>query len=327
LNNEITVRNKRKNSQRIVNTISSYGVYIVFLAVCVYFAFSSSAFLSLQNFASILYSSSSLGLVAIGMFLVLIIAGIDISVAGNMYFAAVVAMLMFNLGMINIWETFIVGTIAGLAIGCLNGLLIAKFKIVPFIATLSTWGISKGLGILISQQQTIILPLKQVAFISSGIFGIPFISMVFVAFVLIFHFIVKRTQFGRQIFAIGNNDIGARVIGIKVDKQIFTVYAICGALTGLAGVIEACRISSVPQSFATGNEFLVISASIIGGASLFGGKGRMFPGAIIGIMMMQLIVNGLTLVNANPYIYILARGVIIFVAVAFDSIRNKGDLK
>lgn len=123
-----------------------------------------------------------------------------------------------------------------------------------------------------------------------------------------------------------NNLQGAKKIGINGEKTIFLAYLFCGAMAGLAGMMNACNLSSVNQNFAIGDEFVVISSAVVGGASLFGGKGRVLPGALIGILMVQVIMNGLTLIQAVPYIYTVIRGLVIFVAVLIDSIKFSGEL-
>jgi ribose/xylose/arabinose/galactoside ABC-type transport system permease subunit len=129
------------------------------------------------------------------------------------------------------------------------------------------------------------------------------------------------------LFACGDNYPGAEKIGIKGPRVIFLSYLICGACAGLAGMVNACNLSSVNQNFAIGDEFVVISSAVVGGASLFGGKGRILPGALIGIIMIQMILNGLTLARISPFVYQVIRGIIIFIAVMMDSLKYSGELR
>ncbi|MCL2684450.1 MAG: ABC transporter permease, partial [Synergistaceae bacterium] len=130
-----------------------------------------------------------------------------------------------------------------------------------------------------------------------------------------------------QIMAIGNDAVAAQKAGINVKRNVLAAYFICGALSGLGGVLSAGQVGNVAVYFAEGNEFEVISAAVLGGTSLFGGKGNVFPGAIIGILLIYTIMNGMAMMNASPYAYTIFRGAIIFIAVMVDSVRYKGELR
>jgi ribose/xylose/arabinose/galactoside ABC-type transport system permease subunit len=125
--------------------------------------------------------------------------------------------------------------------------------------------------------------------------------------------------------AIGNSETNARKAGINVNRSVVLAYTICGVLGAIGGILSAGQIGAVPAGFGEGNEFIVISAAVLGGTSLFGGKGNIFPGAIIGILMITMIMNGLSMINASPYMYTIVRGVIIFIAVMIESVRFTGE--
>ncbi len=304
----------------------NYGIYGVFLIMIVFFSILNPKFLNFRNFITIIQMASTLGIVVVGMFFILITGGVDISVASNMYFSAVVSSMILNSYNIPIWLCFIISTLAGSIIGSINGLFVAKFKMVPFIATLATMSISRGLGLLVSNTKLIVL--NEEAFIVSNtkILGIPLVAYIFLFVVLIGHLILTKTSIGRKLFACGNNIEAAKKIGINTTKVVFFAYAFCGACAGLAGMVNASNLSMINQNFAIGDEFVVISSAVIGGASLFGGKGKVLPGALLGILMIQIILNGLTLIQASPYIYQIIRGCIIFIAVMIDSIKYNGSV-
>ncbi|MDR0878021.1 MAG: hypothetical protein LBN21_08210, partial [Treponema sp.] len=159
------------------------------------------------------------------------------------------------------------------------------------------------------------------------LFNIPVIIIIMVVVLIIFQLIISRTTYGRHLFAIGNNKIGARMIGIKVKRNIFFSYVICGALVGLSGFVSGAQIGAIAPTFAQGQEFVIISAAVLGGVSLFGGKGKAFPGAFLGTLVIMTIENGLVMAQANMYAYAVVRGIIIFVAVLLDSVQNKGEIK
>lgn len=316
-----------KAQKRFVDLFCRYGLYIIFLLVILYFATKSDRFLTVHNAITIVQLASALGIATVGMFFVLITGGVDISVASNMYFSAVVGSYLLNNMGLPIWISFIVATLCGSLIGCINGLFVARFKLVPFITTLASMSIARGLGLLVSGQKLIVLNAEGFMVANTRFLGVPIMAYLFLAVVLIGHFILTRTQFGRQLFACGNNLAGANKIGINGSKVVFMAYLICGSLAGLAGMVNACNLTSINQNFAIGDEFVVISSAVVGGASLFGGRGKILPGALIGIIMIQVIINGLTIMNASPYAYTVVRGLIIFAAVMVDSISYSGEIR
>lgn len=316
--------------------IYQYGVYVVFLLLVIFFSFFNPRFLTVNNSLMIMQQAAPLGIAVIGMTFVLILAGIDISVGQVMYLSAILcSMILTGLRdagyMGTVWSfavVYLASLIIGALVGSLNGLVISRFKIVPFITTLATMGIARGIGLISSNSKVYNIP--ELGVISNGkLLGtnIPVIMIIFLILIFIFDFVLRRTSFGRQIMAIGNDPIAAAKIGIPVTRNIFLAYMICGSLAGLAGVLSAGQIGTVAVYFADGNEFLVISAAVLGGTSLFGGKGSVFPGALVGMLLVMTIVNGMTMMNASPYAYKIVRGAIIFLAVMVDSINYRGELR
>ncbi len=323
-------------SNNIVSSIARYGIFLVFGLIVVLFAFSNDRFLTVDNIFLILQQASPLGIAVIGMIYVLIIAGIDISAGRNMFFVAtVVAYLMTKTDLLALDASgsgpgyilvYLIPVVIGVLIGWINGIIVTKFKILPFIATLATGGILRGFGLLISDSAS--LNVSKLGALSNGKIGpVPVVLILFIAIACIFDFILRRTTFGRHLMAIGNSPEAAQKTGIKINRNIIICYIICGGLGAIGGVLSAGQIGSVPLSFGEGNEFVVISAAVLGGASLFGGKGNILPGAITGIILITTIMNGLSMINASPYVYTIVRAVIIFLAVMVDSINYKGELR
>jgi len=322
MNTEVMERGRRFSIRQL---LIDYGLYFVFAALLLFFALMNPRFLTIRNGITILQMSSTLGIVVVGMFFILITGGIDISVASNMYFSAIVGALLLNNYHIPIWLCFVVSTLSGMVIGAINGLFVAKFKIVPFIVTLATMSIARGLGLLLSNTRLIVLDPAAFVVSNTRILGVPLVAYIFLATVLLGHFILSKTRYGRQLYACGNNLVGAEKVGLKTVRIVFLAYVFCGAMAGLAGMVNATQLSMINQNFAIGDEFVVISSAVVGGASLFGGKGKVLPGALIGVTMIQVILNGLTLVQASPYLYNIIRGIIIFIAVMIDCIKYSGD--
>lgn len=304
-----------------------YGIYAIILALIVFFTVQKPNFLTVSNILLILRTSSVLGITCVGMFFVLIVAGIDISVSMNMYVSAVVGSVLLNSMGMPLLVAFIGSCITGILIGCVNGFFITKVKIVPFIVTLATYSVARGLALFFTNQQMVFMDSKVMVIANAKLFGISAFIFIFLGIVLIAHYVLTSTQFGRQLYACGNNLAGANKSGINGARTVFLAYVICGALSGIAGMLSACNLGVINANFSQGDEFVVISSCVIGGASLFGGKGRVFPGAIIGIVLVQAIVNGLTIIGASAYVYTIFRGVIIFIAVMVDSIKFSGEIR
>jgi ribose/xylose/arabinose/galactoside ABC-type transport system permease subunit len=224
---------------------------------------------------------------------------------------------------------FLVSIGCGALVGAVNGFLCAKLKVVPLIVTLAMLYIIRGTA-------NSIVGIRQVDFTNQvgttlarmrlgGV--LPIIVFVLIVAMAIGQFILVKTSFGRQLFAIGNNKIAAEKIGINVERSIFVSYVLCGAFAGLSGLISGAQVGGISPTFATGTEFIIISSTVLGGVSLFGGKGSVFPGAFLGVLIIMCIENGLVMASANMYAYTIVRGVVIFLAVLLDSVRNVGELR
>ena len=321
---------------KALGLVTRYGVYVIFLAVVIFFANGNPRFLTIDNGLLILQQASPLGIAAVGMTYVLILAGIDISVGRNMFLSAhVVAYLINQTGLLpasmfggpaGYVIAFAICMLIGSAVGAVNAVLIARVRIVPFIATLATGSIIRGIGLIISNSRT---PTTSVmsGFVNSRIHGLPVTLIFFAVIAICFDYVLRFTVFGKHLMAIGNSPEMARKTSIRVDRNVVLAYVLCGTLAGLAGALLAGQIGGVSVSFGEGNEFIVISAAVLGGTSLFGGKGSIIPGAIVGILLVTTIMNGLAMINASPYVYTIVRGAIIFVAVMVDSVSYKGELR
>lgn len=324
------------NNSSIVSLAARYGVFVVFGIIIVIFAFSNQYFFTVDNIFLILQQASPLGIGVVGMTFVLVVAGIDISVGRNGFISATfIAFLLMNAKFLEpamsegIWGYLIVYAISiiiGVLIGSINGILVTKFKITPFIVTLATGYILRGFGLMLSGSAS--PNVSSISKLSNGSIGpIPYVLIIFIIVAAVFDFVLRRTTFGRHLMAIGNSPDAARKAGIRIDRNTIIGYMICGGLGALGGLLSAGQIGSVPLSFGEGNEFIIISAAVLGGTSLFGGKGNIIPGALVGIILITTIMNGLSMMNASPYIYTIVRALIIFLSVMVDSIEYKGELR
>lgn len=317
-----------------------YGIYIIFVLVYASFALMSKNFLSTRNILNILQQSVPIGIATVGIVFVLLTAGIDISIGAVMFCSGVFTALILANGVkyfkaldwgVPDWGVVLLAvgaaTLAGMAWGAVNGLVITRWKIVPFITTLAVMGLARGVGLLTGGTQTVFIGSLGKFISTSKILNVHVIVIIMLLVMALGHLALSRTVFGRQLYAVGNDPRAATKIGIKTNRIIFTVYVVSGGLAGLAGAISGAQVGAVTVNFATGNEFLAISAAVLGGVSFFGGKGRIIPGALAGVLLIHGILNGLTFMNASHYAYAIYRSLIIFVAVLVDSVNNRGDIR
>jgi ribose transport system permease protein len=294
---------------------------VLFAAVFVVFGSMSGKFFESQNLVNILVQSSGTGIVAIGMTFVLLTAGVDLSVGSVMFVAVAVAgKLIFNDQ--PLWLGFLAAIGVGLVAGALNAVFITRFRIVAFIVTLSMLFVARGFGLWMTNTRAMNMPDAVTALGATKLLGIPIPVLVFAGVCLVAYLALKRTAFGRQVYAVGNDADGARKAGINVTFILFAVYVICGVCAALSGLVSLTQTGAVSPSFGNQKEFAAIAAAVLGGTSLFGGRGSVFPGTVLGAVLIQTVENGLVILNADPYTYPLVTSAIIFLAVLVDSLRS-----
>jgi ribose/xylose/arabinose/galactoside ABC-type transport system permease subunit len=329
----------KENSHRYENAFSllaRHGVFVVLMLLLILFSLANKRFCTLDNFFLILQQASPLGIAVVGMVFVLLTGGIDISIGRSMFVISTLAGFLISNSRI-IPESYLAGfwgpclilgfvVVLGSAVGFFNGVLVARFHMLPFIVTLATGSILKGVGLKISGSTSINFPALRA--LANGHLGpIPNVLIFFMLVVILFDYTLRRTAFGRHLMAIGDSAKNAGRAGINVNRNVIMAYIICGALGAVGGILSAGQIGSIAAGFGEGNEFIVISAAVMGGASLFGGQGNIFPGAVIGIILITTIMNGLAMMNASPFIYTIIKGLIIFFAIAMDSIKHQSEMR
>jgi ribose transport system permease protein len=262
------------------------------------------------------------GIIGVGMTFVLLTAGIDLSVGSNMYLSVVCAgLLMRSIGL-EIVPALIVSLAVGTLFGAFNAFCIVRLKIVPFMVTLATLVIGRGLGTALTESQQLDFPERMNAFGQTPVLGIPMPIVVFAIVVIAAWFVLTRTSFGRQVYAVGNDIEAAKKAGINTERTVAMVYLISGFCAGLAGFILASQLGGrVDRSFGETREFDAIAAAVLGGTSLFGGVGNVF-GTVIGALLIQMVGTGLQFNLVNLYLQPMVRAFIIFLAVFFDSLRE-----
>jgi ribose/xylose/arabinose/galactoside ABC-type transport system permease subunit len=283
----------------------------------------SSAFLSVSNILNILLSTSVFGVLAIGMTFVISSAGIDLSVGSILALSGVVgAILTSNLEWP--WWIGILGCLAtGAATGAVNGFLITKGAIPPFIVTLGMLGVARGLALVLSDGVSIYGLAPEMTWLGQGRpFGVPVPVVVLLLTALVAHVVLAHTRFGIYAQVIGDNEGAARAMGVRVERMKVLLYALSGLLSGLAGLLFAARINSGEPTAGLSYELTAITATILGGTNLFGGRGSV-AGTLIGALIMGVLQNGLNLLAVRPFYQQIAIGAVLILAVWLDRINSR----
>jgi ribose transport system permease protein len=294
---------------------------ILFVVVFVLFSLLDARFFSIANFSSIVEVSAFVGLLAVGMTMVLLTGGIDLSVGATMYITAAVVggLLQQN---VSFMVAIPIGIAAGTGWGFLNAFLIAKVGLVPFVATLATLTVGRGVGLLLTESRQYILP-PEMAYAATDILGVGLPVVVFAIVVAAAVVFLRYTPMGRQIYAMGNDPDAARKAGLNTTRLTGSVYVISGFCASLAGVIAISQQGSVSAGIGEGVEFRAIAAAVLGGTSLFGGVGSVFPGTVIGVLLVQMISTGLVYLQVDLYLQEMVAASVIFFAVFVDAQRMR----
>ena len=312
---------KGENARLLLLALNNASA-ILFVGVLAVFGWLAPQFLHVDNLVNILIQSSSTAIVAIGMTFVLLTAGVDLSVGAIMFVAATVAGKMALAGA-PLGLALAAILIVGVAAGALNAFFIVRLRIVAFIVTLATLYLGRGFGLWVTQTRALNLPEGFLQLGTQRWLGVPLPIWIFAAVLAVAHLVLTRTPFGRQVYAVGQDAELARKAGVNVRRLLVVVYLISGLCAALGGILSLAQLGSVSPTFGTNKEFAAIAAAVLGGTSLFGGRGRVFPGTVAGAVLIQSVENGLVIVNADPYLYPLITSAIIFLAVLTDSLRNE----
>lgn len=277
------------------------------------------SFLDLSNLLNLLRQISINGLIAFGMTFIILTGGIDLSVGSILALSSAFIALMITSGVDPI-IALIIGVLIGFVLGAVNGLLVTKGNMAPFIATLATMTIFRGLTLVITDGNPITNLGDSYLFqlFGKGYFiGIPVPAVTMIIVFVILLIILQKTTFGRHTYAIGGNEVAAKISGIKVNKIKILIYGISGLMSALAGGILTSRLNSAQPTAGTSYELDAIAAVVLGGTSLTGGKGRIV-GTLIGVLIIGVLNNGLNLLGVSSFYQQVVKGVVILIAVLID---------
>ncbi len=311
----------REHLSDAVSQLAAAGALIV---IFVFLSIASPVFLTVDNLFNVGVQTSVVALIAIGVTLVIITKGIDLSVGSVSALAGVLGvMMMANYGIPPLLA-IIGGVLVGAGAGFVNGFLVSAAGLNPFIATLGMLSVARGLVLILTGATAIFGVPNSFRLLGQGtiFYGIPIPILLLIVVAILGHLVLTRTRLGRYAYAIGSNIEAARLSGIRVGLYLIGVYVIAGALTGLGGMVAASRVASGQPNFGIGLELDVIAAAVIGGASLFGGQGTI-PGTLIGAFLIAIIRNGAVLLGINTFYQQVIIGVIIWVAVFWDQYRRR----
>ncbi|NGM81408.1 galactose/methyl galactoside ABC transporter permease MglC [Paenibacillus sp. 7124] len=326
------------NAKKAQSFITQNAIYLVLVILILGIAVYEPSFMSVNTLRDILIQSSTRVIIALGVAFILITAGTDLSAGRVVGLTAVISASMLQIpdysrrffpDLPQLWIIIpiVIAILAGLLCGLINGLIVSKLNVPPFIATLGTMVMVYGINSLYfdmkpNQSQPIggLRPdFTNIGsgFIGKGQYSIPYIVIIAIVVALIVWVVFNKTKLGKNMYAIGGNMQAAKVSGINVSKNLIYLYAIAGALYGLAGVLEAARTGGATNNYGNMYELDAIAACVVGGVSTTGGIGTV-PGVLVGVVIFTLINYGLTFIGVSPYWQLIIKGLIIVAAVAFD---------
>jgi len=319
----------RKSRASLSKALNLFGPFIGLLLVIALFALIPEVqgrFLRFANFKSVATQSVIVALGALGMTLIIISGGIDLSAASNIALSSVIAAYAVNAGLPPI-AALALGVVTGGLVGLANGALVTRLRLVPFIVTLGMMGIARGAAKWIAGNQKIDAPLTWINELMAKTPHPPWLLLapgvwIVIVLAVVMAVTLRSTVFGRHVFAVGSNEATARLCGIRTDRVKVLIYAIAGLFCGLSGVMEFSRLTVGDPTVAVGLELDIIAAVVIGGGSLSGGEGSIL-GTMIGVLIMSFLRNGCTMMGWPNYIQEIIIGAIIVIAVTLDRLRHR----
>ena len=312
------VQRRRFSREWLVAQLIRRAMLIVMLLVIAFFSYRSLRFSSPENLQNILIAAAPFALIALGQTLVILTGGIDLSVGSVIAVAAMTSAAVAKANPGQVWLTVLSAMAVGLLAGTVNGLLVSRVDVPPFIATLGMLTAGSGIAYVIGGGAPINgLPAEFGSIANTKVLGLQIPVIVMIVGIVLLGIVMRRTSYGMRVYAVGGNRVAAEIAGVNARRTLFSVYALSGMLAGLSGVMLASRVISGPPNLGQGYELDAIAAVVIGGASLMGGRGTVW-GTALGLLLIQTLNNGLDLLLVPAYWQDVIKGVLIVAAVAVD---------
>lgn len=304
-------------------SFSKIFVYLILILIVIFFSILSSSFLTVKNLLNICRQVSMVGICSVGMTMVLLTGGIDISVGAVIALTGVAASKLIVENGWMIVPACIIGILIGALCGLINGFMVAQFSVPALIATLAMQTIARGIAFILTKGIPVYGLPEQIKLLAGGNFlGVPIPVYIMAAIFFIGWWMLEKMPFGRHVYAIGGNEEVARLSGISVFKRKIQIYLISGLFAGFSGIIMLSRVNSGQPNTSEGFEMDVITGAVLGGVSVAGGEGKVIN-VIAGVLIMGVLSNGMTLLNLDQYWQWVVRGVVLLFAVAFDNVQRK----
>lgn len=310
----------------IMNQVRDKAIWLVLVVLFIAFAAANDKFVSANNLFTIARQVSMFGIAAVGMTFVILIGGIDLAAGSVITLVNVVAAYLMVKMNFSIIAAILTSLLLATAIGALNGFMVAKIKMPAIIATFATQIIFEGAAYIMSGGTPIYGFDPAFKLIGQGYVGpVPVPVIIMAVTFAVGGFILNKTYFGRYFYAVGGNEEASRLSGIKVNSVKFMIYALSGFFAGLAGIVMLSRTNSAQPTAGKGFEFDVITCVVLGGVSVSGGYGKI-SNVIAGTLIIGILTNGMVLMNVSTYMQMVVKGIVLILAVGFDSIQNKSGL-
>jgi ribose transport system permease protein len=319
---EASAGDLEKKPGRSVPELAALSIFLI--ALIVYFSFATEYFLGVENWINILSAVSVAGIIAVPGTMLLIAAQVDLSVGSAAAFTGTIAGIWINSSSVGLGIFYAI--VIGVVIGVVNGWLITKVQVNALITTLGTLAILRGLSYIVGGGQTLMVPKLSYLGLLRPFFNLPLAVVVFVVICIAGVFVMKYTTFGRSLYVIGANPAAARLVGIRTPRVILICFVLSGVSTAFAGLILTSQLTAASPMAANGLELSVITAIVLGGASLNGGRGTI-SGTILGLLIIGVLNNGLVLLNVDTFWQQVARGTLLIIAVSFDQLRERWGIK
>ena len=309
----------------IANFIAFYGFYLFMLAAVILIGTLSDKFFTQKNLINILLDAAPYLILAAGMGLCLLSGRYDLSIGSMMMVNATIFIVLVRSEM-PFWPAVLITLAAGVALGMVNGFLVAVLRLDSIVTTLGIMFFFRGVGYYYSNNRMLPAPDQIADYATASLFYLPNIVWIVIILLILFQLVLARTTLGSHIIAIGSSEESARLVGIPVTKIVFSLFVISGICGSIAGIISVLNVGAVTPRTGQSYEFVVITMLVLGGMNLFGGRGSIIPGALLGVLLLVIVLNGLLLLSSDPYYFRPIRGVIMLIAAYTYAYRDKLEL-